>query len=63
MHAGAGAGGKVRVEGADEKARAAWKAGAARALDRAERIRKVKREVLRPVVRDGFSDGGFLVWF
>lgn len=40
----------------DEKAKSAWKADAAKALERAEAIKKVKSEYIRPVVRDVFSE-------
>lgn len=46
--------------GVDEKTKNAWKVEAAKALERAEKIKKVKKDAVKPVVRDGFAERRFL---
>lgn len=41
----------------DETARKRYQAGATKALDRAEKIKAVKKSVLSPIAVDAFSDG------
>ncbi|EIM80748.1 cysteine proteinase, partial [Stereum hirsutum FP-91666 SS1] len=42
--------------GVDEKTKNAWKIEAAKALERAEKIKKVKKDAVKPVVRDAFAE-------